>query len=141
MGDHRTCVGFDSVIGFRFYSRELGMACMHWSHRSFLAAWLFSLFIPRLPAGLSASAPGFVRSFDWPGVGLLAAWMTSFLFYLSSRPITGIAPFQDWRLLAVTLLFAVLLVWWEAHRNAVIDNPSPPDPIPFQGNCTQRGIS
>ncbi len=89
----------------------------------FLGCLAFFVIYTKLPAGLSARRPGFVRSFDWRGVGLLAAWMTSFLFYLSSRPITGVAPFQDWRLLGVTLLLAALLVWWEAHRNAVIVNP------------------
>ena len=72
-------------------------------------------------------------------MGLLAAWMTSFLFYLSSRPVTGIAPFKDWRLLAVNLLFAFLLVWWEAHRNAAITKSSA-DPTLLQEVARREAV-
>jgi MFS family permease len=69
-----------------------------------------------IPPGLSTARPGFLRTFDWPGVGLLAAGTTGFLLYLSSRPITGVAPLQDWRLLAMTLLMFGLFGWWESQR-------------------------
>ncbi|MCY3992646.1 MAG: MFS transporter [Caldilineaceae bacterium] len=65
-----------------------------------------------VPAGLSNVRPRFWRTFDWPGVLLLAGALTMGLFYLSSRPITGVAPLQDWRLFGALLLcFAAFLVW------------------------------
>ena len=69
-----------------------------------------------IPAGLSTIEPGFLQRFDWIGVALLAATGTSLFFYLSSRPITGVPPLQDWRLLMALVIFSVLLVWWERHR-------------------------
>lgn len=58
----------------------------------------------------------FLRHFDWLGVLLLSATLISLLFYFSSRPITGIAPLQDWRLLTLTLLFLTAFVWHERRR-------------------------
>ena len=75
---------------------------------------LLGLFAVKLwvPAGLSNVRPRFWRTFDWPGVLLLAGALTMGLFYLSSRPITGVAPLQDWRLFGALLLcFAAFLVW------------------------------
>jgi len=66
-----------------------------------------------VPAGLSNIQPKFWRSFDWTGVLLLASTLTALLFYLSSRPITGVAPLQDWRLLGGVLFFLVAFLWWE----------------------------
>ena len=77
---------------------------------AFLVVYLF------IPSGLSNIEPGYLRRFDWIGVILLAGAGASLLFYLSSRPITGVAPLRDWRLLATTATFFVLLVWWERHR-------------------------
>ena len=52
----------------------------------------------------------FFRAFDWGGVILLAGAMTATVFYLSSRPITGVEALHDWRLLlAAVLLFATFL--------------------------------
>jgi MFS family permease len=82
----------------------------------FLGVLAFVVIYRWIPAGLGVARPGFLRSFDWVGVGLLAAWTTGFLFYLSSRPITGVAPLRDWRLLAVTVLLIGLFGWWEARR-------------------------
>jgi len=69
-----------------------------------------------IPAGLSSIQPGFLRSFDWAGVGLLAGCLTGLLFYLSSRPITGVSPLKDLRLLSITLVLSGLFVWWERRR-------------------------
>ncbi len=55
----------------------------------------------------------FLSTFDWIGVGLFSATLTFLLFYFSSRPITGVPPLQDWRLLGLTCLFLVLFVWYE----------------------------
>lgn len=74
-----------------------------------------------VPAGLSTIRPRYWRRFDWVGVGLLSAAMATFLFYLSSRPITGVAPLRDWRLLAATLVLMGSFLWWERrHRNPFV---------------------
>ncbi len=75
-----------------------------------------------IPAGYSNIQPQMWRRFDWLGVGLLAAAITSFFAFLSSRPLTGAAPLTDWRLAAVMLGFLVLFVWRErTARNPFID--------------------
>ncbi len=45
----------------------------------------------------------YLRTFDWFGVALLAMAVTTFIAFVSSRPITGVAPLQDWRLLLLSL--------------------------------------
>lgn len=75
-----------------------------------------------VPAGLSKVQPGFLHSFDWLGVALLAGATTMLLFYLSSRPITGVEPLQDWRLGALTvLLFLLFLLWERRQLNPFVD--------------------
>ena len=69
-----------------------------------------------IPSSGSAIDPSFLRRFDWPGVALLSLTLTFLLFYLSSRPITGVAPLQDWRLLGLTLLFLAAFVRHENRR-------------------------
>ena len=76
----------------------------------------FAAVYQRIPAGLSKLQPGFLQNFDWAGVGLLAASLTGFLFYLSSRPITGVPALQDLRLLGATVVMAGLFLWWELRR-------------------------
>ena len=80
---------------------------------------VLTLFVVRqyVPAGLSTIRPRFWRNFDWIGAALLAVTITFFLFYLSSRPITGVAALHDWRLLAVMLLAFGLFLWWEQRRH------------------------
>lgn len=76
-------------------------------------------WIPRGLGGEQASRgtrAGFLRSFDWLGMGLLAGFITVFLFYLSSRPVTGVASLLDWRLLVGALVLGVVFVWWEGRR-------------------------
>ncbi len=58
----------------------------------------------------------FLSTFDWIGVGLLSVTLTFLLFYFSSRPITGVPPLQDWRLLGLTCLFLVLFGWYENRK-------------------------
>ena len=101
-----------------------GLMIETWGWRAAMAPPLFLGFLAFavvyrvIPARLSVSRPGFLRSFDWVGVGLMAASTTGFLFYLSSRPITGVAPLRDWRLLAITLLLVGVFFWWEMRRDA-----------------------
>ncbi len=80
---------------------------------SLLALIVVYKFIPEQEQKVEA---GFLRAFDWGGVALLALGMTCLIFFLSSRPITGVEPLQDWRLLVVGLLFLVSFFWWEKRR-------------------------
>lgn len=74
-----------------------------------------------VPAGLSNVQPNFLRRFDWTGVLLLGATLTFFLFFLSSRPITNVAPLNDWRLFGAFLLCLIGFIWWEKrHSNPFI---------------------
>ncbi len=50
------------------------------------------------------SAPAFLRSFDWTGVSLLGIGLVLLVFFVSSRPITGVAPLRDLRLFVPFLL-------------------------------------
>ncbi len=54
--------------------------------------------------------------FDWPGMVLTAATLLSFVLFLSSRPVTGRAPFTDWRLGLLFVASAVGWVLWEHSR-------------------------
>jgi MFS family permease len=104
-----------------------GVLIERWGWRASLAPALllgtlaFVSVLIYIPRGLGEDdTPGaraaFLRSFDWLGMGLLAAFITVFLFYLSSRPITGKAPLLDWRLLAGALVLGALYVWREGRR-------------------------
>jgi EmrB/QacA subfamily drug resistance transporter len=87
-----------------------------WGWRAaFIPAMLFaliSLFVVyfMIPTSVRQMQFNFLTTFDWIGVGLLAATLTFLLFYLSSRPITGRPPLQDWRLfMLMTLSLAAFL--------------------------------
>jgi EmrB/QacA subfamily drug resistance transporter len=71
----------------------------------------------KVPSGLSTVRPNFLRTFDWTGVVLLSSTLTCLLFYLSSRPITGVAPLQDWRLGGTTAILMIGFLWWEIQRH------------------------
>jgi MFS family permease len=58
-----------------------------------------------------------VKSIDWTGFLLLGYFFGSFIFYVSSRPITGKPAFQDWRLLLSTVVSFAAFVLWE-HRTS-----------------------
>ncbi|HUV08424.1 MAG TPA: MFS transporter [Spirochaetia bacterium] len=58
----------------------------------------------------------FLASFDWAGVILLSLSMVFMVFYVSSRPVTGIEPFKDWRMLAVSLVLVGCFILWERSR-------------------------
>jgi MFS family permease len=47
---------------------------------------------------------GFLRHFDWLGLLLFAGIVVGLVTFVSSQPITGVAPLRDWRLLLVGAL-------------------------------------
>jgi MFS family permease len=83
-----------------------------------LAASVIAFFVVYrgIPRGLSAIIPNFLRRFDWIGVILLLFAMSSFVFYISSRPITGVAPLQDWRLITASMVLLAAFWLWERRR-------------------------
>lgn len=99
-----------------------GFIVAAWGWRaSFVPAMLFAIasflviyFL--IPSSIRQLRFDFLRTFDWGGVLLLSAGLTSLLFYFSSRPITGVAPLRDWRLLSLTILFLGAFVWYEKRR-------------------------
>lgn len=87
-----------------------------------ISSVLTLLFIPGRPKELK---PLRIRSFDFPGMMLLILFMTSFIFFLSSRPITGRPPFTDLRLLAAAIMVLFFFLYWEKR----IKNPLFPLPL------------
>ncbi len=62
-----------------------------------------------------------LRSFDWTGVALLSCSAVLFVFYVSSRPITGSAPLTDLRLISASiLLFILFLFHQKRHQSPLI---------------------
>ncbi len=57
-----------------------------------------------------------LRTFDWMGLFLTAGMLVLFVFYVSSRPLTGRMPFTDWRLLVGFLAFGFVWFFWERSR-------------------------
>ncbi|MAF10294.1 hypothetical protein CMK11_07575 [Candidatus Poribacteria bacterium] len=76
----------------------------------------FIVVLAAIPHGANGKTPGVLRSFDWQGAALLAGAVSAWLFYLSSRPVTGVAPMRDWRLLGAATALSVALVWHQSHR-------------------------
>ncbi len=79
------------------------------------AALAFWLMWQHLPRSAQLFEPTLLLHFDWIGFLLLASSCTSFVFYLSSRPITGVEPLLDWRLLLGALIFFAGFYFWELH--------------------------
>ncbi len=74
-----------------------------------------------VPATRGRARPRFLHTFDWGGVTLLSAATTTLLFFVSSKPITGVAPLRDWRLLVVTvLLFGGFILWEKRLANPFV---------------------
>ena len=89
-----------------------------------LLAAVISLYVvrERLPDMAALTRPVPLRQFDWVGMLLFSATMIILIFYLSSRPITGVEPLQDWRLLLGTLLgLAAFFTWERRHPAPLID--------------------
>ncbi len=57
-----------------------------------------------------------LRNFDWPGVMLFNGTVVLLVFYLSSRPVTGLDPLTDWRLAIGALVFGILFVQLQRKR-------------------------
>lgn len=90
-----------------------------------LVVGLFALpvAIGKVPFMLSSveSQADFLRFFDWGGVALFGITLLTFMLYTSSRPITGVAALQDWRLLAIALVFLSGFIFWERrHTNPFV---------------------
>ncbi len=58
----------------------------------------------------------FLKIFDWIGALLLGAGIIFFVFYFSSRAITGVSPLMDLRLLVPSLIFFALFVFQEKRH-------------------------
>lgn len=81
-----------------------------------LSVVAFAAVYTTVTARATPAAPGFLRSFDWLGVGLLAAGLSSLVFFLSSRALTGVAPLQDGRLAVAAAVLLAAFVLWEKRR-------------------------
>ena len=82
----------------------------------------FLLMLKHLPSSPQRFDRKHLLYFDWVGFLLLALACISFVFYLSSRPITGVEPLQDWRLLLPAMaLFAGFYTWERRFRAPLID--------------------
>ena len=101
-----------------------GFLAAAWGWRSTYAPPLivsvvaFFVVWSRVPAQ-ARSAGGtrsYLKSFDWTGFLLLSGALSSFVFFLSSRAITGVDPVKDWRLLATATLLFVAFWFWERRR-------------------------
>ncbi|HUV08206.1 MAG TPA: MFS transporter [Spirochaetia bacterium] len=88
-----------------------------------LVAFTTLLMVGKLNPGVKRSRvrTGFYRDFDWFGVTLLGALVVALVFYVSSRPITGVTPLRDMRLLAAALVcFGAFVLWERRRKNAFI---------------------
>lgn len=56
-------------------------------------------------------------SFDWTGVLLMSGTVIFVVLYVSSRPVTGVQPLQDWRLLLGATVLGVTFTGWERRRH------------------------
>ncbi len=76
----------------------------------------------RLPTLRSARNWAALRAFDWVGAILMGGTIAMLVFFVSSRPITGVEPLRDMRLAAGVLFCFSLFIFWENRRhNPLID--------------------
>lgn len=127
-----------AIIAQRFSEGERGKAMAAWNSTApatsifapsiggFMVDHLGwrSIFLPALVVGILAmfiirwkvpplrDRPNWaiLRTFDWGGTVLLAGLITFVVLYVSSRPVTGVEPFMDWRLLSGGILFGFSFV-------------------------------
>lgn len=141
-GIHALCI---AVITDRFAAGERGRALGQWNSWGTVAAMVGpfiggllidalgwrATFVP-LAAGAvfglvviwRAMPPEPARrgEVDWPGLVLFGAGLTLFLFYVSSRPLTGVQPLRDWRLgLAAAASFALFIARERRVANPLVD--------------------
>jgi EmrB/QacA subfamily drug resistance transporter len=76
----------------------------------------FAVVRSAVPGRSQEAPPGFLKAFDWQGAALLAGAVASTLFFLSSRPVTGVAPMRDWRLLGAAVTLTAALLWHQSRR-------------------------
>lgn len=62
------------------------------------------------------SGKDMLRGFDWPGVILFNVAIVLFVFFLSSRPVTGRNPLTDGRLALGAVVFGILFVLLQRRR-------------------------
>lgn len=80
--------------------------------------WVVRTYIPPRQGKVQ---PHFFQTFDFGGLILLTAAITTLIFYVSSKSLTGVAVLQDWRLLGLTLVFfAGLIIWEKRHKTPFI---------------------
>ena len=79
---------------------------------AFLVVWI------RVPSRKKQSGEtrAYLKAFDWLGFVLLSGALATFVFFLSSRAITGVEPMRDWRLLGASIAFFVAFGIWERRR-------------------------
>ena len=85
-----------------------------------IAAAILAFIIVRWQVPTLRGKPNWamLRSFDWGGALLLNSTIIFLVLYVSSRPVTGIEPLRDWRLLLGCGLLAIGFVAWE-KRHAI----------------------
>ena len=85
-----------------------------------IAAAILAFIIVRWQVPTLRGKPNWamLRSFDWGGALLLNSTIIFLVLYVSSRPVTGIEPLRDWRLLLGCGLLATGFVAWE-KRHAI----------------------
>ncbi len=79
-----------------------------------LAVWVIRRQVPTLREKPNWAV---LRTFDWGGVLLFSGAVISLVIYVSSRPVTGVEPLQDGRLLVGTVFFGVAFALWERRRS------------------------
>lgn len=75
------------------------------------------LVVRRNVPAVEGHASNFLHTFDWSGVVLLSAAVTTVLLYVSSEAVTGVPALRDWRLLILALLLLGGFVVWERRRS------------------------
>ncbi|MEE2752907.1 MAG: MFS transporter, partial [Candidatus Latescibacterota bacterium] len=61
----------------------------------------------------SNSIGAYLKAFDWVGFLLLSGALSTFVFFLSSRAITGVTAMSDWHLLFASIMFFAVFWFWE----------------------------
>ncbi len=85
-----------------------------------LAVSIIALLIVRARVPSLRGKPNWqiLRHFDWGGVLLLSSTIISLIFYLSSRPVTGVEPLRDWRLFLAFIASINAFIYWERRHIA-----------------------
>jgi len=138
-GIHPLCI---AVITDRFAPEERGEALGQWNSWGAIAAMIGpfvggllidslgwrAAFLPMVAGAVVGLVviwrtippePARRARVDWPGLVLFGLGLSLFLFFVSSRPLTGVSPLRDWRLglgAAVALALFVL-------RETRVDSP------------------